>query len=100
MTEAPVIYDLCESVLEESKGEIDSLIDKVSNSILEKMKSLDIQLITIIDRDGGKCSQNTKENLIIQQRVTTLLKEYLDMSFLFDFSKKELEKTIKKMKEE
>jgi len=94
MTDASVIYDLCESVLKESKEDIDLLIDKVSGSILEKMKSLDIQSITIIDDDDGKRARNTKEKLIIQQRVTTLLKEYLDMSFLFNFSKKELEEHI------
>jgi len=93
MSDASVLYDLCESILEESKEDIDLLIDKVSDSILEKMKSLNIRSIILID---NKCARNTKEKLIIEQRVTTLLKEYLDTSFLFNFSKKELEENIRR----
>jgi len=74
------LYNLCEKIYDEFKSDFEDLSMKVSKRVVEEMKSNNLpdKIIT-----GENSYTNSKERLLINDRLMSLLKGHLEYLICF-----------------
>ena len=88
MDSADLIYDVCDEVMDEFKDRIINISDELSNSIIRKMKEKNI--LPYIHNQDQKSFRCSKSKLLIDERIMSLIKSYLEFCFVCDINKKQL----------
>jgi len=89
MVDADLVYDICNNVFEEFKDRLNNLSDDLSNSIIREMKEKGVApYFSNKDQKSFRCS---KAKLLLDERLISMINNYLGLTFLCSTTKKQLE---------